>query len=46
MRAGEAAAKELFDKLNESVKSARYPDGESIQGFAYKNGKSQTKRFC
>ena len=36
MRAGEAAAKELFDKLNESLKSARYPDGESIKGFAYK----------
>lgn len=37
-------AEDLFAQLNESLKSARYPDGESIQGFAYKKWEIPNKK--
>ena len=43
-RALTGAADELFTQLNESLKSARYPDGESIQGFAYKKWEIPNKK--
>lgn len=43
-RAMTNVADELFQQLNESLKSARYPDGESIQGFAYKKWEIPNKK--
>ncbi|HMV42847.1 MAG TPA: OmpA family protein [Leptospiraceae bacterium] len=43
-RALTGAADELFAQLNESLKSARYPDGESIEGFAYKKWEIPNKK--
>ncbi|MBK9503205.1 MAG: OmpA family protein [Leptospiraceae bacterium] len=35
---------ELFAQLNESLKSARYPDGKAIEGFAYKKWEIPNKK--
>jgi outer membrane protein OmpA-like peptidoglycan-associated protein len=44
MRNLAGAADELFAQLNESLKSARYPDGEAIEGFAYKKWEIPNKK--
>jgi outer membrane protein OmpA-like peptidoglycan-associated protein len=35
---------ELFAQINESLKSARYPDGKAIEGFAYKKWEIPNKK--